>query len=1060
MPRYRPVDPRVDLPRVEEAVLRFWREARIFEKSLDRRRGAPEWVFYEGPPTANNRPHIGHVEARTFKDLYPRYRTMTGHYVHRKAGWDCHGLPVEVEVEKRIGTRSKRDIEAFGVAEFVRLCRESVRAYVDDWRRVSERMGFWIDMDDAYWTMDPAYVQSVWWGLKRLHEMGLLYRDFKVTAYCPRCGTPLSDAEVALGYRQVRDPSVFVAFPVEESPDLLPPGASLLVWTTTPWTLVSNLGVAVDPEATYVLARRGDAHHVLAEARLEPTLGTEAEVVAAFPGKRLLEGRGTRYRPPFENVDAGAHRVVGAGFVSMEEGTGLVHMAPAFGAEDLEVGRREGWPVFNPVDEEGRFTDLAPAFVRGRFVKEADPLIVEDLRARGLLVRAEEVEHTYPVCWRCETPLLYYARPSWYIRTTAYKDRLIEANREVNWYPEHIKEGRYGDWLQNNVDWALSRERYWGTPLPIWVCPRGHETAVGSLAELSELAGRDLIGLDPHKPHIDEVTVRCPRCGEGASRVPEVVDAWFDSGAMPYAQWGYLGPGSEAEEVFRRRFPADFIAEGIDQTRGWFYSLMVEGVLLFGQNAYRNVVCHGLVLDAEGRKMSKRLGNVIEPEEAFDRFGADAVRWFMVAAGSPWADRRLSFEAIADVVRRFLLTLWNVYAFYVTYANLDLPDLGAAPPPAHRPPLDRWALSQLHGTVRVVREALDAYDATRAAKRLEQLVDDLSNWYVRRSRRRFWDPARAGGDGADKLAAYATLHECLTTLARLLAPFVPFVSEEVYRNLVAEVDPGAPESVHLTDYPEPDLSLVDPELDRAMALARDVVSLGRQVRTEARVRVRQPLRRADVHVPGERSALEPLLPLVADELNVKEVRFAESAEVLSARRARPNFRVLGPRLGPVVQDLARALAADDGTLAAALAAGSPVRVRLPSGEVEVGPADVELVQAPRTGWGVASDGRVTVALDLAPDEELRLEGVVRELVHHVQALRKSTGLEVADRIVLGVEGGARVAEAVERFRDHLAGEVLAVEVVAGAVADSAGSTEVSVDGERVRLTLRRAPRGT
>ncbi|HXF57631.1 MAG TPA: isoleucine--tRNA ligase [Actinomycetota bacterium] len=1056
MPRYRPVDPKADFPKLEEAILRFWREARVFEKSLERRKGAPEWVFYDGPPTANNRPHIGHVEARTFKDLYPRYRTMTGYYVHRKAGWDCHGLPVEVEVEKAIGTRSKRDIEAFGVAEFVRLCRESVRTYVDDWRRVSERMGFWIDMDDAYWTMDPSYVQSVWWGLKRLHELGLLYRDVKVTAYCPRCGTPLSDAEVAMGYRQVRDPSVFVAFPLEEAadPDLLE-GSALLVWTTTPWTLVSNLGVAVDPEATYVVARRGEARFVLAEARLQPALGPEAEVVASFPGKRLLEGRGTRYRPPFPNVDGDrTHRVVAAGFVSMEEGTGLVHMAPAFGAEDLEVGRREGWPVFNPVDEEGRFTELAPAFVRGRFVKDADPLIVEDLRARGLLVRAGEVEHTYPFCWRCETPLLYYARPSWYVRTTAYRDRLLEANREVNWYPEHIKEGRYGDWLKNNVDWALSRERYWGTPLPIWVCAQGHETVVGSLAELSRLAGRDLSGLDPHKPFIDEVRFPCPTCGEEAARVPEVVDAWFDSGAMPYAQWGYMGPGSPAEEVFRRRFPADFIAEGIDQTRGWFYSLMVEGVLLFGQNAYRNVVCHGLVLDAEGRKMSKRLGNVVEPEEAFDRFGADAVRWFMVASGSPWADRRLSFEAIGDVVRRFLLTLWNVYAFYVTYANLDLPDLAAAPPPALRPPLDRWALSQLHVTVALVREALDGFDATRAAKRLEQLVDDLSNWYVRRSRRRFWDPVRSGGGREDKLAAYATLHECLTTLARLLAPFVPFVAEELYRNLVAEVDPEAPESVHLTDFPVADPGLVDPALDEAMALARDVVSLGRQVRTEARVRVRQPLRRADVHVPGRQEALEPLLPLVADELNVKEVRFARSARELTGWRARPNFRALGPRLGPAVQDVARALGADDGSLASALAGGATVTVPTSSGEVELGPDDVELVQVPRAGWGVASDGRVTVALDLEPDEELRREGVVRELVHHVQALRRSAGLEVADRIVLGVEGGPAVAEALARHRDHLAGEVLAVEVVGGPVEAPAGEAEVSVDGEKVRLSLR------
>ncbi|HEX9235357.1 MAG TPA: isoleucine--tRNA ligase, partial [Actinomycetota bacterium] len=687
MPRYRPVDAKADFPALERATLEFWRDQQIFAKSLTLRRGSPEWVFYDGPPTANNRPHIGHVEARTFKDLYPRYRTMTGYYVGRKAGWDCHGLPVEVEVEKTIGTRSKRDIEAFGVAEFVELCRQSVRRYVDDWRRVSERMGFWIDMDDAYWTMDPSYVQSVWWALKRLHEMGLLYRDFRVTAYCPRCGTGLSDAEVSLGYRTVADPSVYVKFPVTEAPHPDVVGVNLVGWTTTPWTLISNLGLAVAPDETYVRIRSDGQEYVVAE-NLRHTVGEAGEVVASFKGAHLV---GARYQAPFPNVDRpDVHRVVAAPeFVTTAEGTGIVHMAVAFGAEDFEVARREGWPMFNPVDEEGKFTDLAPKFVRGRFVKDADADIIKDLRKRGLLVSEGTHEHAYPFCWRCETPLIYYARPAWYIRTTERKQGLLESNEEVNWYPDHIKQGRYGDWLRNNVDWSLSRERYWGTPLPIWRCDEDHRTVMGSLAELSALAGRDVTDIDPHRPAIDGVTIACPECGAEARRVPEVIDAWFDSGAMPFAQWGYQGPGSAGAEVFERRFPADFIAEGIDQTRGWFYSLMAEGVLLFGQGAYRNVVCHGLVLDAEGRKMSKRLGNVIDPEEAFERFGADAVRWFMVASGSPWADRRSSFDIIGDVVRRTLLTLWNTYSFYVTYANIDDPDLSEAPPPAVRPPLDR-----------------------------------------------------------------------------------------------------------------------------------------------------------------------------------------------------------------------------------------------------------------------------------------------------------------------------------------------------------------------------------
>jgi isoleucyl-tRNA synthetase len=1062
MPRYRAVEAKVDLPGMERRILDFWREERVFEASLELRRGSPEWVFYDGPPTANNRPHIGHVEARTFKDLYPRYRTMTGHYVHRKAGWDCHGLPVEVEIEKRIGTKSKRDIEAFGVTEFVRLCRESVKRYVEDWKRVSHRMAFWIDMEDAYWTMDPEYVQSVWWALKRLHGDGLLYRDFRVTPYCPRCGTGLSDAEVAQGYQTVADPSVYVRFPVIAGAGRAE-GADLVGWTTTPWTLVSNLGLAIDPDERYVrLSAAVGRDLIVARARLDTMRevvppGTPAEVLDEFPGSELV---GATYEPPFPNVDGDTHRVVATQFVRMNEGTGVVHMAPAFGAEDLEVGRREGWPLFNPVDEEGRFTDEAPQFLRGRFVKEADPDIIEDLRAREILVWAGTQEHTYPMCWRCDTPLLYYARPAWYVRTTARKADLLEANDGVHWYPAHIKEGRYGDWLRNNVDWSLSRERYWGTPLPIWTCEREHLTVVGSLQELSDLTGRDLLGIDPHRPVIDDVTLACPQCGGEASRVPEVIDAWFDSGAMPYAQWGYAGPDSGAAEVFRRRFPADFIAEGLDQTRGWFYSLMAEGVLLFGESAYRNVVCHGLVMDEGGRRMSKRLGNVIEPEDAFDRFGADAVRWFMIASGSPWSARRASFGVIADVVRQFLLTLWNVYAFYVTYANVDEPDLSAAPPPGDRTPLDRWALSRLHGTVASVREAIEEYDATGAARRIEKLVDDLSNWYVRRSRRRFWDPARAGGrEEQGKVAAHSTLGECLVTLSGLLAPLTPFIAEEIYRNLVAEQEPNAPLSVHLTDFPVAQTALVDPGLEEAMELARSLVSLGRTVRTEARVKVRQPLARAVVSIPGDPGRLSALLPLVAEELNVKEVVFSESTGELTHWRAKPNFRTLGPRLGRQVSEVAVALAEGGPEMASDLARGRAVELSLDEGRVvSITPHDVELVQATRRGWGVASEGPVTVALDLEVDETLRREGLVRELIHHVQALRRSVGLDVTDRIALAVrvEEGADLRMAVEDHRERVAAEVLATWFVLTSAEEGEDEHEVVVDGIRVGLSVRRA----
>jgi isoleucyl-tRNA synthetase len=1059
MVTYEPVDPRADFPALERDILAFWRDRDVFRRSLEARRGRPEWVFYDGPPTANNRPHIGHVEARTFKDLYPRFRTMTGHYVYRKAGWDCHGLPVEVEVEKTIGTRSKRDIEEFGVAEFVRLCRGSVQRYVEDWKRVSERMGFWIDMDDAYWTMNPEYVESVWWALKTLFQEDLLYEDDKSVAYCPRCGTALSDAEVAMGYTTVEDPSVYVTLPIVESPsrpDLI--GSSLVIWTTTPWTLIANLGVAVAPDETYVRAEVDGATLIVAERGLH-VLGEAAVAGDRLPGASLV---GIRYEPPYENLDGNTHRVAGADFVSMDEGTGLVHIAPGFGPDDLALGRREGWPAYRPLDDDGRFTDETDvAFVQGSFVKDADPRIIEDLRARGRLLRSETYEHTYPLCWRCSTPLLYMARSSWYVRTTARKARLLEVNEEVSWHPDHIKHGRYGDWLQNNVDWALSRERYWGTPLPLWRCGQGHVTAVGSLRELSELAGRDVSGIDPHRPAIDEVEIRCPTCGGPARRVPEVIDAWFDSGAMPFAQWGFHPELERGTEEFERRFPADFIAEGIDQTRGWFYSMMAEGVLLFDRTAYRNVVCHGLVLDAEGRKMSKRLGNVIEPEQAFDRFGADAVRWFMVVSGSPWTDRRGSFEIIEELVRQFLLKLWNVYSFFVTYANADGIDAGSLRVPVEeRPPLDRWILSRLHRTVADVRQDLESFDATGAGRRLAALVDDLSNWYVRRARRRFWDPAGGGARGG-KEAAHATLHECLTTLALLLAPFTPFISEALWRNLAAGRD-GAPDSVHLADFPQPAGAAIDEPLERAMESVRRIASLGRTVRNETGVKVRQPLGRAVVHVTGDRDALAGLLDLAADELNVREIRFAESAEELAGWRARPNFRALGPRLGPRVREVARALEEDDGTLAAELARGRTVEVPVDGDHLEIGPGEVELSQETELGWGRAADAAVTVALDLAVTPDLRREGLARDVIRAVQDARKEAGLDISDRIELVVDADGEPGRAVEEHREWIAGEVLATSLRGGPPPEQnewsdAHRRRVTIDGSSVEVALRRAP---
>ena len=1046
MQRFEPVDPKISFPELEQRILGFWRQADIFRRSLARREGAPEWVFYEGPPTANGRPGIHHVEPRTFKDVYPRFKAMTGYSVPRKAGWDCHGLPVELEVEKEIGTTSKRDIEAFGIAEFNRLCRESVQRYVGDFEELTERIGFWIDMSDAYRTMDTEYVESVWWSLKRLHERGLLFEADKVTTYCPRCGTALSDAETAMGYEQVRDPSVFVRFRIveaDEEPSLV--GAALLGWTTTPWTLISNTGIGVAENATYVEVEHEGDRLILAAALRESVLPGSTEV-RSFAGNELV---GVRYEPLYPNVEGG-HRVAAAEFVSLEDGTGVVHMAPAFGAEDLEIGRREGWTMFKPVDGEGRFTDEAPAFVRGMFFKDADPHIIDDLRSRQLLLRAETIEHPYPLCWRCGTPLLYYARTSWYIGTTQVRDRLIEVNDSVTWYPDHIKHGRYGDWLENNVDWALSRERYWGTPLPIWRCADGHATAVGSLTELSTKAGRDVTGIDPHRPQIDEVTFACPECGREATRVTEVIDTWYDSGAMPFAQWGYHPELGRGIEMFEKRFPADFISEAIDQTRGWFYTLMAEGVLHFDSTTYRNVVCLGHIVDADGRKMSKSLGNAIDPWDVLNRQGADALRWYLLTSGSPWTSRRVSMDVLDEVVRQFLLTLWNVYAFFVTYANAgDFdPSAGAAIPVGGRPLLDRWVLSQLAQTVREARERLEGYDATVAGRRIAAFVDDLSNWYVRRARRRFWDPDGAGG--ADARAAFLTLRECLVTLAQLLAPFTPFVAEELWRNLAAGRD-SAPDSVHLTDYPETDDARIDPSLAEAMAAARQIVELGRRVRTETKVKVRQPLLEAVVHYPGDHAALQPLLPLVAEELNVKDVQFAESVQRFGRWRAKPNFRALGPRLGRNVKDVAAALAADDGTLAAVLARGETVEV----GGVALDPGDVDLVQETLAGWGVAADAGVTVALELELTPELRLEGLAREIVRLVQDARKAAGLDVSDRIVLGVRATGELAEAVSAHAAYVSGETLATQIESGELLDATSTQEAEIEGSAVTVTLRR-----
>jgi isoleucyl-tRNA synthetase len=1000
---FEPLPAGVDLPALEREVLARWADAGIFERSLKQTAAGPAWIFYEGPPTANGMPGVHHVEARTFKDLFPRFKTMQGFHVPRKSGWDCHGLPVEVAVEKELGLTGKRDIEAYGVAQFNARCRESVLRHVDAWLAMSRRMGYWADTEHAYRTMDPSYIESVWWSLKVVYDAGLLVRDFRISPYCPRCGTPLSDHEMGQPdvYQTVRDPAVTVRFRLTTLPATAPPeleGADLLVWTTTPWTLVSNTAVAVHPEATYVLARRsrdGD-RVVVADDLFAKVLGDGWHVARRFSGQSLV---GAGYRRPFGIIDIpNAHVVVPGSFVTTEDGTGLVHLAPAFGADDMETSRAYGLPVVNPVRPDGRFEDDVP-LVGGMFFKDADQRLIEDLDDRGLLFRSERHEHSYPHCWRCGTLLLYYALPSWFIKTTAIKDKLLEQNELTNWYPATVKHGRYGEWLRSNVDWALSRTRYWGTPLPLWVCSEEHVTCVGSLAELSSLAGKDLTRLEPHRPFVDSVTFSCPTCAGVARRVPEVIDVWYDSGAMPFAQHG--APLRNAEE-FAAAYPAQFICEALDQTRGWFYSLMAVGTLVFGRSSYENVVCVGLLVDETGRKMSKHLGNVLEPLPLMEAHGADALRWFFAASGSPWGARRVGPDVLGEIVRKVLLTYWNTVSFLVLYANAGgwtAADLAAAPAAAARPLIDRWMLSELHSVVRDVTGFLENFDTAAAGRRLATLIDDLSNWYVRRSRRRFWE----GPASADGASAFATLYECVSTLTLLMAPITPFLTDYVWGVLRRG---GAPESVHLASWPAADPAVIDPALSAQMALTRRLVELGRSARSGASVRTRQPLDRALIGAPGFEDLPVELREQIAAELNVASLLTlgGDDGELIDYA-VKPNFRALGRRFGARTPAVAAAITAAPATdIALAVLAGETVSVDAGPADGEpavlIGPDDVIVTQTPRAGWAVATDAGETVAIDITVTPELRRKGLAREVIRSVQEARKNDGLDVTDRIWL------------------------------------------------------------
>jgi isoleucyl-tRNA synthetase len=1025
---FTPMPNQIDLPALEHEVLRRWRESNVFERSLVASQGRPQWTFYEGPPTANGMPGTHHVEARVFKDLFPRFKTMKGYHVPRKAGWDCHGLPVELAVEKELGFTGKKDIEAYGIAEFNAKCRTSVERHVDAFEKLTERMGYWVDMSQAYRTMDASYIESVWWSLKTVFDKGLLVQDYRVAPYCPRCGTALSDHEVSLGYLTVTDPSVYVRFPVTSGP--FAGEADLLVWTTTPWTLVSNTAVAAHPDVDYdvvSLSPTDDApaeRLVIARPLVAKVVGDRpSEVLRSFTGREMEHWS---YQRPFELVDFDgerAHYVVLADYVTTDDGTGLVHQAPAFGADDLAVSRAYGLPVVNPVRPDGTFEEQLP-IVGGIFFKAADKALVADLRDRGLLYRLTPYEHSYPHCWRCDTALLYYALPSWYIRTTAIKDELLRENDKTAWYPDTIKNGRYGDWLRNNIDWALSRDRYWGTPLPLWRCENGHLTCVGSRAELGELAGRDLSDLDPHRPFVDAVTLTCADCGLPKTRVPQVIDGWYDSGSMPFAQFGY--PHAGADE-FAHSYPADFIAEAIDQTRGWFYTLMAVGTLVFDESSYRNVLCLGHILAEDGRKMSKHLGNILEPIALMDHHGADALRWYMLAGGSPWAARRIGNEVLEDVVRKVLLTYWNTASFFVLYANASNWTPGAAPVPDHRdrPLLDRWVLAELHATVLEVDTALEKFDSARAGRRLAQFIDDLSNWYVRRSRRRFWD-----GD----VSALSTLHECLEVLTRLMAPFTPFITEEVHRRLVVDVWPDLPDSVHLRDWPIVDATSIDHGLGEQVALVRKLVELGRSARAESKMRTRQPLSRALVHAPGWRDLPEELRAEVVDELNVREIVSDDGTGnwTVVETVVKPNFRTLGKRFGKNTQAIAAAIAAaDPSVLAESLSSSGTASVIVEGASVDLSTDELIVTETPTLGWAVATDAGLSVALDLELTDELRGAGIAREVIRFVQETRKTSGLDISDRIELWWQAAGPIAAAVRDHAPAIAAEVLAVTITEG-----------------------------
>ncbi len=1035
---YKKVSTNLNFVDREKEVLKYWKDNKVFEKSIEMREGGETFTFYDGPPTANGKPHIGHILTRVIKDIIPRYKTMKGYKVLRKAGWDTHGLPVELEVEKLLGIDGKPAIEKFGVEPFIANCKKSVWKYKGEWEQMSDRVGYWADMEDPYITYDNNYIESVWWALKRIWDQDLLYKGHKIVPYCPRCGTSLSSHEVAQGYKDVKEPSIYVKFQVKGEKNVY-----LMAWTTTPWTLPSNVALTVNPRETYIKAKCSDEIYILAEALAPTVLNEEYEVLEKMDGQSMI---GMEYEPLFDfvKVDKKAFYVAGGDFVTLTDGTGIVHTAPAFGEDDAKVGRAYDLPFVQMVNEQGNFIDCVTEW-KGMFVKDADPLIIKHLDGRNLVYKKLDYEHSYPFCWRCDTHLLYYAMDTWFVKMTAVKDKLLLNNNKINWLPDNIREGRMGNFLENVVDWGLSRSRYWGTPLPIWECECGHRHVIGSIAELKEMGENVPEDIELHKPFIDNVLLKCPKCGTGKmKRVAEVIDCWFDSGSMPFAQWHYP---FENQEIFKDNYPADFISEAIDQTRGWFYTLLAISTLLFDEPAFKNVIVLGHVNDKDGVKMSKHKGNVVDPWSVLDKQGADAVRWYFYINSAPWLPNRFYEEAVSESQRKFMGTLWNTYAFYVLYADIDQFD-----PKKYKleyeklSVMDKWVLSKMNTLISTVDKNLANYRITESARAIQEFVDDLSNWYVRRSRERFWQKDMT----QDKINAYMTLYTVLVKLVTVSAPFVPFIAEEIYGNLVRNIDSEAVESVHMCDFPVADEKIIDKELEKNMELVLKLVVLGRACRNAANIKNRQPVAR--IYVKAGFELPEMFNELVKDELNVKEVVFTDDARGFTKYKFKPQLRTLGSKYGKLVPHIAKVLTEiDDNMVMEKFAKGEMVTFEIDDTTIELTEADVLIETSQKEGFVSETERDTTVVLDINLTPELIEEGFVREIISKIQTMRKEAGFEVQDHINLYFAENAKISDIIGRNKTVIGDETLADGIIHGSA--EGYSKEWNINGEKVNFTV-------